>query len=104
MNPTSDEYFAMLDAQYQGRIDAMAGYEIALEEEIESVKSDAENEDENVIYAINQYHIDNGEELELHDLAYGSGAFDKLIEQRDRAIAYVAKQRLDKRMNEYSPD
>ncbi|OOF58298.1 hypothetical protein [Rodentibacter genomosp. 2] len=104
MNLTSDEYYAMLDAQYQGRIDAMAGYEIALEEEIKAVKADAENEDENVIYAINQYHIDNNEELELHDLAYGSGAFDKLIEQRDRAIAHVAKQRLEKRMNEYDPD
>lgn len=70
MNPTSGEYYAMLDAQYQGRIDAMAGYEIALEEEIEAVKADAEDEDADVLYAINQYHLDNGEELELHDLAY----------------------------------
>lgn len=93
-----------LAAAHQEHLDNLAGYEIALEEEIEAVKSDAENEDADVLYAINQYHLDNGEELELHDLAYGSGAFDKLIEQRDRAIAYVAKQRLEKRMNDYEPD
>lgn len=93
-----------LAADHQKHIDNLAGYEIALEEEIKAVKSDAENEDADVLYAINQYHLDNGEELELHDLAYGSGAFDKLIEQRDRAIAYVAKQRIEKRMNEYDPD
>lgn len=104
MNPTSDEHFAMLDAQYQGRIDAMAGYEIALEEEIKAVKADAEDEDENVIYAINQYYLNDAEELRLHDSAYTSGAVDKLMEQRDRAIAYVAKQRLEKRMNEHDPD
>ncbi|OOF84172.1 hypothetical protein BKG93_08350 [Rodentibacter ratti] len=93
-----------LAAAHQEHLDNLAGYEIALEEEIKAVKADAEDEDADVLYAINQYHLDNGEELELHDLAYGSGAFDKLIEQRDRAIAYVAKQRLEKRMNEYDPD
>ncbi|OOF50712.1 hypothetical protein BKK52_00765 [Rodentibacter trehalosifermentans] len=93
-----------LAAAHQKHLDDLAGYEIALEEEIEAVKADAEDEDADVIYAINQYHLDNSEELELHDLAYGSGAFDKLIEQRDRAIAYVAKQRLEKRMNDYDPD
>ncbi|OOF37045.1 hypothetical protein BKK47_11355 [Rodentibacter mrazii] len=93
-----------LAADNQKHLDNLAACDYALEEEIKSVKADAENEDENVIYAINQYHIDNGEELELHDLAYGSGAFDKLIEQRDRAIAYVAKQRLEKRMNDFDPD
>lgn len=93
-----------LAAAHQEYLDNLAAWDHALEEEIKAVKAEAEDEDENVIYAINQYHIDNNEELELHDLAYGSGAFDKLIEQRDRAIAYVAKQRLEKRINEYEPD
>ncbi|VEH66655.1 Uncharacterised protein [Rodentibacter pneumotropicus] len=104
MNPTSDEYYAMLNAQYQGRIEAMAGYEIALEEEIKAVKTEAEDEDEDIIYAINEYIAYNDEELALHDLAIGSGAFYKLTELRDRAIAYVAKQRLEKRMNDFDPD
>ncbi|OOF43466.1 hypothetical protein BKK51_11540 [Rodentibacter trehalosifermentans] len=104
MTATSNDYYAQLDAAYQKHLDDLAAWDEALEEEIQAVKADAEDEDADVIYAINQYHIDNGEELELHYLAYGSGAFDKLIEQRDRAIAYVAKQRLEKRMNEYDPD
>lgn len=93
-----------LAVAHQEHLDKLAALDYALEEEIKAVKAEAEDEDADVLYAINQYHLDNGEELELHDLAYGSGAFDKLIEQRDRAIAYVAKQRLEKRMNEYDPD
>ncbi|AOF53673.1 hypothetical protein BKG91_09810 [Rodentibacter caecimuris] len=93
-----------LATAHQEHLDNLAGYEIALEQEIEAIKADAENEDENVIYAINEYIAYNDEELALHDLAIGSGAFYKLTEVRERAIAYVAKQRLDKRMNEYAPD
>lgn len=93
-----------LAAAHQKHLDDLAAWDYALEEEIKAVKADAEDEDENVIYAINQYYLDNSEELELHDVAYGSGAFDKLIEQRDRAIAYVATQRLEKRMNNYDTD
>ncbi len=93
-----------LAAAHQEHLDNLAGYEIALEKEIKAVKADAENEDENVIYAINEYITDNDEELALHDLAIGSGAFYKLTEMRERAIAYVAKQRLEKRMNDYDPD
>ncbi|THA16179.1 hypothetical protein [Rodentibacter pneumotropicus] len=92
-----------LATAHQEHLDNLAGYEIALEQEIEAIKADAENEDENVIYAINEYIAYNDEELALHDLAIGSGAFDKLIELRDRAIAHVAEKRIEKRMNEYHP-
>lgn len=93
-----------LAAAHQKHLDGLAAWDYALEEEIKAVKADAKNEDENVIYAINEYITDNDEEFALRELAIGSGALYKIEEVRDRAIAYVAAQRLEKRMNDYDPD
>lgn len=93
-----------LAASHQEHLDNLAALDYALEEEIKAVKAEAEDEVESVIYAINEYIAYNDDELALHDLAIGSGAFDKLTEIRERAIAYIAKQRIEKRMNEYDPD
>lgn len=93
-----------LAADHQEHLDNLAACDYTLEEEIKAVKADAENEDENVIYAINEYITDNDEEFALRELAIGSGALYKLNEVRERAIAHVAAQRLEKRMNDYDPD
>lgn len=103
MKPYAD-YYSQLDFTHQRQIDYQAGYEIALAEEIERVRQEAEREDDDVIQAINEYYLDNSEELELHDLAFGSGAFDELVAIRDRAIRQVAANRIDERMNDYNPD
>ncbi|OOF81820.1 hypothetical protein [Rodentibacter caecimuris] len=91
----------LLASAHQKHLDSLAALDCALEEEIKVVKSEAENKDEHVLYAINEYVSYHDDELALHDLAFGSGAFDKLIELRDRAIAHVAEKRIEKRMNEY---
>lgn len=105
MTPTSAAYYEMQYRDYQNQVDDEALYQIHLEREIERVKALAENGDNDTIGAIVQYcYCDNAEELELHDLAFGSGAFDWLIDQRERAIAFIAAKNLEERQNDYDPD
>ena len=105
MTPTSTAYYDMQYRHHQNQINDEALYQILLEREIEHVKALAENEDNDTIAAIVQYCCcDHAEELELHDLAFGSGAFDKLIDQRERAIAHIAAKNLEERRNDYDPD
>lgn len=104
MMPTSAGYYAQLSANHQRYLDDLAAWDCALEREIEVVTNEAKRGDEDVICAINEYLADNDEEQILHDLAFGSGAFDKLTEQRDRAIKYVAEKRLNSLKDEYEPD
>lgn len=104
MTATSDGYYAMLDARHQSYIDGLAAWDYAVEKEIESIKQAAESEDDNTICAINEWICDNANEQLLHDLAFGSGAFDKLSEQRERAIKSIAEKNLLDRQNDYDPD
>lgn len=104
MKATSDGYYAILDAQHQNYLDGLADWEHAVEEEVKSITQAAEREDDDAICAINEWICDNADEQVLHDLAFGSGAFDKLSEQRKRAIKSIAEKNLLDRQNDYDPD
>ena len=104
MTATSGGYYAMLDAQHQSYLDSLAAWDCAVEEEIKSIKQAAESEDGDTICAISEWICDNSDEQVLHDLAFGSGAFDKLTEQRERAIKSIAEKNVLDRQNDYDPD
>ena len=89
-----------LAAEHQDYLDRLGALDYALEKEIKEVTRLADEEDDDVILEISEWLCDNSEEQILHDLAFGSGAFDKLTEQRERAIAAVAEQRLINRLED----
>lgn len=101
---TSAEYYAQLSAQYQRELDNQAAWECALEREIETVREEAQNEDDDVIFAVGEWLSDNDEEQILHDSLFAKGDFEKLKEQRERAFEYIAEQRLKNKMDDFDPD
>lgn len=85
-----------LEAEYHAQIEDMGRYEAELEAEKSRIDTAAKNGDESVIDAINDAISLSDDDLNMQWLAIGAGAWDKLADLRDNAIAIVAKRNLEK--------
>ena len=84
-----------LEAEYHAQIEEAERYEAELEAEKSRINEAAKNGDEKMIEAINDaVGALSDDDFELQWLAFGSGAWDKLSEFRDKAIEVVAKRNL----------
>lgn len=85
-----------LEAEYHAQIEEAERYEAELEAEKSRINEAAKNGDEKMIEAINDaVGALSDDDFELQWLAFGSGAWDKLSEFRDKAIEVVAKKHLE---------
>ena len=85
------------EAEYHAQIEAAERYEAELEAEKSRIDEAAKNGDELMIDAINDaVGALSNDDLEFQWLAFGSGAWDKLSEFRDKAIEVVARKNLEK--------
>lgn len=92
-----------LEAEYHAQMEAAERYDAELEAEKSRIDEAAKNGDEKIIEAINDaVGALSNEDLELQWLAFGSGAWDKLSEFRDKAIEVVAKRNLKNEYGNYN--
>ena len=92
-----------LEAEYHAQIEEAERYEAELEAEKSRIDEAAKNGDELMIEAINDaVGALSDDDLELQWLAFGSGAWDKLSEFRDKAIEGVAKRNLKNEYGNYN--
>ncbi|MFC2544672.1 MAG: hypothetical protein ACFNUN_07380 [Aggregatibacter sp.] len=92
-----------LEAEYHAQIEEAERYEAELEAEKSRIDEAAKNGDELMIEAINDaVGALSDDDLELQWLAFGSGAWDKLSEFRDKAIEVVAKRNLKNEYGNYN--
>ena len=92
-----------LEAEYHALIKEAERYEAELEAEKSRIDEAAKNGDELMIEAINDaVGALSDDDLELQWLAFGSGAWDKLSEFRDKAIEVVAKRNLKNEYGNYN--
>ena len=87
------------EAEYHAQIEAAERYEAELEAEKSRIDEAAKNGDEAINDAVGALSNDD---LELQWLAFGSGAWDKLSEFRDKAIEVVAKRNLKNEYGNYN--
>lgn len=91
------------EAEYHAQIEAAERYEAELEAEKSRINEAAKNGDEKMIEAINDaVGALSDDDFELQWLAFGSGAWDKLSEFRDKAIEVVAKRNLKNEYGNYN--
>ena len=92
-----------LEAEYHAQIEEAERYEAELEAEKSRIDEAAKNGDELMIEAINDaVGALSDDDLELQWLAFGSGAWDKLSEFRDKAIEVVTKRNLKNDYGNYN--
>lgn len=92
-----------LEAEYHAQIEEAEQYEAELEAEKSRIDEAAKNGDELMIEAINDaVGALSDDDLELQWLAFGSGAWDKLSEFRDKAIEVVTKRNLKNEYGNYN--
>jgi len=92
-----------LEAEYHAQIEEAERYEAELEAEKSRIDEAAKNGDELMIEAINDaVGALSDDDLELQWLAFGSGAWDKLSEFRDKAIEVVTKRNLKNEYGNYN--
>ena len=92
-----------LEAEYHAQIEEAERYEAELEAEKSRIDEAAKNGDVLMIEAINDaVGALSDDDLELQWLAFGSGAWDKLSEFRDKAIEVVAKRNLKNEYGNYN--
>ena len=87
-----------LEAEYHAQIEEAERYEAELEAEKSRIDEAAKNGDELMIDAINDAISLSDDDLNMQWLAIGTGAWDKLADLRDNAIAIVAKRNLGRGM------
>ena len=83
-----------LEAEYHAQIEDAERYEAELEAEKSRIDQAAKNGDESVIDAINDAISLSDDDLNMQWLSIGAGAWDKLADLRNNAIAIVAKRNL----------
>lgn len=83
-----------LESEYHAQIDAAERYDAELEAEKSRIDTAAKNGDESLIDAINDAISLSDDDLNMQWLAIGAGAWGKLADLRDNAIAIVAKRNL----------
>nr|DAU22246.1 MAG TPA: hypothetical protein [Caudoviricetes sp.] len=92
-----------LEAEYHAQTEEAERYEAELEAEKSRINEAAKNGDEKMIEAINDaVGALSDDDFELQWLAFGSGAWDKLSEFRDKAIEVVAKRNLKNEYGNYN--
>ena len=82
------------EAEYHAQLEASERYDAELEAEKSRIDEAAKNGDESLIDAINDAIALSDDDLNMQWLAIGAGAWDKLADLRDNAIAIVAKRNL----------
>ncbi|WP_230622550.1 hypothetical protein [Aggregatibacter sp. Marseille-P9115] len=87
-----------LEADHHAQIEEAERYEVELEAEKSRIDEAAKNGDESLIDAINNAISLSDDDLNMQWLAIGTGAWDKLADLRDNAIAIVAKRNLGRGM------
>lgn len=84
------------EAEYHAQIETAERYDAELKAEKSRINEAAKSGDELVINAINNAIALSDDDLNMQWLAIGAGAWDKLADLRDNAIAIVAKRNLEK--------